>query len=98
MQRTRIDIRRVLAGKSVLGALAGLLVVSGMTTASTFIHVGELMAATAAQFAPALVGGHVEFFIVASIYLQAVVIAAVYRVFLGVYETLQRRADRTSSA
>ena len=98
MQETRATLRHALAGKEVLGALAGVLIISGMTTASIFIHVGQLTATALAHFAPALAGGHAEIIIVLSIYLQAVVFAAVYRVCRGVYETLQRRAQRVGSA
>lgn len=97
MQVTTTDLWRVLAGKEVLGVLAGILIISGMTTASIFIDAGAMAAASAAQIAPAL-GSVTEVVIVVAMYLQAVVLAGVYRACRGVYVTLQRRRERVLSS
>jgi hypothetical protein len=97
MQVTTNDLERVFAGKDVLGVLAGMLIVSGMTTASIFVDAGVALAVTAAHIAPAL-GGATEVVVILGIYLQAVVLAAVYRGCCGVYETLQRRRERVLSS
>lgn len=97
MQKMADDCKRVLAGKEVLGVLAGLLIVSGMTTASLFIDASGVFAATVAGVAPAAAGVS-EALVLGGLYLQAVVIAAVYRVARGVYATLQRRRERVLSS
>jgi type IV secretory pathway VirB3-like protein len=97
MQVSSGEIKHVLAGKEVLGVLAEVLVVSGMTTASVFVHVGELVASHLTLVVPA-VSGHAAVVVVASLYLQAVVLAAVYRTCRSVYETLERRRRRVKSA
>ena len=92
-----IDIKRALAGKSVLGVLAVVLVISGMTSTSVFVVVGEHAASMAATLVPAA-SSVPELLVVLGIYLQAVLLAAVYRVCHGVYTTLQRRRRRVTSA
>lgn len=98
MQTTINDCKRMLVGRDVIAVLAFLLLASGMTTSSPFVHGGELLASAVGQLAPALDGGLVDGLIVVGIYLQAVVLAAVYRAISGVYRTLQRRAERARSA
>lgn len=96
--QSKIGLKRVVAGKDVLGILAFMLLVSGMTTSSIFVHAGELLAATAAHLAPALAADAIGLLILVGIYLQAVVLAAIYRAVTGVYRELQRRARRAGSA
>jgi hypothetical protein len=96
MQVSSGGIKYALVGKEVLGVLAGLLVVSGMTTASVFVYVGELVAANLAQVVPAA-SGHTAAIIVASLYVQAVLLGNVYRVVRSVYQTLERRRQRVKS-
>lgn len=90
--------KRAVAGKDVLGILAFMLLVSGMTTSPLFVHVGEMMAAAAAHVAPSLAADWTALLILLGIYLQAVVLAAIYRTASGVYRALQRRAGRAGSA
>lgn len=97
MQKMVDDLKRALAGKEVLGVLAGLLIVSGMTTASLFIDASGALAAAVVQLAPAAAGVS-EVLILAGLYLQAFVAAAVYRVVRGIYTTLQRRRERVLSS
>lgn len=97
MGSTTVDLKRVFVGKEVLGVLAGLLIVSGMTTASLFVDAGAVLAATASGIAPAL-SAATEVLIFLGVYLQAVVIAAVYRAVRSVYTTLQRRRERVLSS
>jgi hypothetical protein len=97
MQATT-DVKRVFVGKDVLGLLALMLLGSGLTASSLFVHVGELLAGAVAQLAPVLAADATAPLIVIGIYLQAVVLAAGYRVARGGYRTLQRRAKRAGSA
>lgn len=97
MQALSDEIKHSLVGKETLGVLAGLLVVSGMTTASVFLHVGEVVAVHLAAVVPA-VAGHASLVVVAILYLQAVLLAAVYRVCRGVLTELERRRQRVKSA
>jgi hypothetical protein len=96
MQVTSGEIKYALTGKEVLGVLAGLLVVSGMTTASVFVYVGELAAAQLTLVVPAA-SSHTAAIIVASLYVQAVLLGNLYRGIRGVYETLERRRQRVKS-
>lgn len=96
MQVSSGEIKYALAGKEVLGVLAGLLVVSGMTTASVFVYVGELVATHITGVLPAA-SSQTAVIIVASLYLQAVILANVYRAVRGVYGTLERRRQRVKS-
>lgn len=98
MRATTIELKRVVAGRDVLGILALLLLVSGMTASPLFVHVGEMLATATAQLAPLLASNGTAFLILVGIYLQAVVLAAIYRAVAGVYRALQRRATGTGSA
>lgn len=98
MQTTAPNIKRTVAGKGVLGILAFMLLVSGTTTSSLFVHVGEILAAAASHLAPGLAADATALLILVGIYLQAVVLAAIYRAASDVYRALQRRAGRTGSA
>lgn len=98
MQTMTTDIRRALAGKDVLGVLAFLLLVSGMASSSVFVGAGVVLASTVQQLAPAVAGTAFDVLVVAGVYLQAVVLAAVYRTARDVYRTLQRRAKGVDSA
>lgn len=98
MQTAIDELERVFAGREVLGVMAVLLLASGITASSPFVHGGEVLAGAVAHLAPALAGGLIELLIVVGIYLQAVVLAALYRAARGVYRALQRRANRARSA
>lgn len=97
MQTTRGDLKRVFLGKHVLGALAGILIVSGMTTASVFVDAGAAFAAMLAAISPPL-SAYTDALIFGGLYLEAVVVGTVYRGSLAVYGTLQRRRERVLSS
>lgn len=96
--QTTTNLKRAIAGKDVLGVLAFMLLVSGMTTSPLFVHVGEILAAAATHLAPALAADATALLILVGIYLQAVVLAAIYRAASDVYRALQRRARGAGSA